>query len=109
MGKGQGLRVSPTTLALKEDATHPDHAKDIRVRLQSAPVGGSVTVKASESAGLAGKVSFSAALTFTSTNWNVEQSITVTALADADARMNRVWWSCQRVAPTMVGRKRVWR
>ena len=79
-----GLRVSPTTLALKEDATHPDHAKDIRVRLQSAPVGGSVTVSASGSTSLAGKVSFSAALTFTSTDWNVEQSITVTALEDAD-------------------------
>ena len=81
----RGLRVSPTTLALKEDATHADHAKDIRVRLQSAPVGGSVTVSASASAGLAGKVSFSAALTFTSTKWNVEQSITVTARDDADA------------------------
>ena len=81
----RGLRVSPTTLALKEDATHPDHAKDVRVRLQSAPVGGSVTVSASESADLAGKVSFSAALTFTSTNWNVDQTVTVTALADADA------------------------
>ena len=81
----QGLRVSPTTLALKEDATHPDHAMDIRVRLQSAPVGGSVTVSASASASLAGKVSFSAALTFKSTDWDVEQSITVTALADADA------------------------
>ena len=81
----RGLRVSPTTLALKEDATHPDHGMDIRVRLQSAPVGGSVTVSASASTGLAGKVSFSAALTFTSTDWNVEQSITVTALADAGA------------------------
>ena len=81
----RGLRVSPTTLALKEDATHADHAKDIRVRLQSAPVGGSVTVSASGSASLAEKVSFSAALTFTSTDWDVEQSITVTALADADA------------------------
>ena len=82
----RGLRVSPTTLALKEDATHADHAQDIRVRLQSAPVGGSVTVSASASANLAGKVSFSAALTFTSTDWDVEQSISVTALADADAK-----------------------
>ena len=81
----RGLRVSPTTLALKEDATHADHAKDIRVRLQSAPVGGNVTVSASAKAGLAGKVSFSAALTFTATDWNVEQSITVTAMDDADA------------------------
>ena len=81
----RGLRVSPTTLALKEDATHADHAMDIRVRLQSAPVGGSVTVSASASASLAGKVSFSAALTFTSTDWNVEQSITVTARDDVDA------------------------
>ena len=81
----RGLRVSPTTLALEEDATHPDHAMDIRVRLQSAPVGGSVTVSASGLASLAGKVSFSAPLTFTSTDWNVEQSVTVTALADADA------------------------
>ena len=82
----RGLRVSPTTLALKEDATHPDHTKDIRVRLQSAPVGGNVIVSASASANLAGKVSFSAALTFTSTDWNVEQSITVTARDDADAK-----------------------
>ena len=82
----RGLLVSPTTLALKEDATHPDHAKDIQVRLQSAPVGGSVTVLPSAPASLAGKVSFSAALTFTSTDWDVEQSITVTALADADAK-----------------------
>ena len=81
----RGLRVSPTTLALKEDATHPDHTMDIRVQLQSAPVGGSVTVSASASASLAGKVSFSAALTFTSTDWDVEQSITVTARDDADA------------------------
>ena len=80
-----GLRVSPTTLALKEDATHPDHTMDIRVRLQSAPVGGSVTVSASALASLAGKVSFSAALTFTSTDWNVERFITVTAMDDADA------------------------
>ncbi len=81
----RGLRVSPKTLALKEDATHPDHTMDIRVRLQSAPVGGNVTVSASASASLDGKVSFSAALTFTSTDWNVEQSITVTAEDDADA------------------------
>ena len=81
----RGLLVSPTTLALKEDATHPDHAMDIRVRLQSAPVGGNVTVTASAKASLAGKVSLPAALTFTSTDWNVERFITVTAMDDADA------------------------
>ncbi len=76
------LVVAPTTLSLVEGGS----GKGVAVRLGSAPVGNDVTVQVNIPPGLAGKVSLSDDnLTFTSSNWSTDQSVTVTAEGDGDA------------------------
>ncbi len=76
------LVVAPLTLSLLEGGS----GKDFAVKLASAPAGGDVMVAVSIPQGLAGKVSLSDDnLTFTSTDWDENQSVTVTAEDDGDA------------------------
>ncbi len=76
------LVVTPTTLSLVEGGS----GKGFTVRLGSAPVGNDVTVAVSIPPELAGKVSLTVPhLTFTSSNWSTDQSVTVTAENDGDA------------------------
>ncbi len=77
------LVVDPTTLGLVEGGP----GKEFNVRLGSSPpVGEDVTVAVSVPSELGGKVSLSDDnLTFASSNWSIDQSVTVTAEDDADA------------------------
>ncbi len=76
------LVVAPTTLSLVEGGS----GKGFSVRLGSAPVGNDVTVQVSIPSVLDGKVSLTVRhLTFTSSNWSTDQSVTVTAVDDGDA------------------------
>ncbi len=76
------LVVTPTTLSLVEGGS----GKGFTVRLGSAPVGNDVTVQVNIPPELAGKVSLTVPhLTFTSSNWSTDQSVTVMADDDGDA------------------------
>ncbi len=76
------LVVAPTRLNLVEGGS----GKGFTVRLSSAPVGNDVTVQVNIPSGLDGKVSVTkSSLTFTSSDWSVDQEVEVTAEEDADA------------------------
>ncbi len=75
-----GLVITPRTLSLNEGAA----GKIFTVRLASPPTG-QVTVFASAEPVLNGKVSVSLrSLTFNPTDWKTDQTVTVSALNDAD-------------------------
>ncbi len=70
-------------LTVDEDSTSADHSADYRVRLSTKPTG-NVTIEPEPPTG--SDLQFNpASLTFTETNWETDQSITVTAGSDDDA------------------------
>ena len=78
------LIVSPEKLSLTEDAD-PGKEKSFAVRLNAAPAVPEVNVAVTVSADLIGKaIADRSNLVYTSSNWSVDQTVTVTALADAD-------------------------
>ena len=82
----KGLQVTPTVLALKENGSDSEKAQDFTVRLGSPPVGGEVKVAVNVSSDLSGKVTVDRSnLVYASSNWSVDQTVTVTAMDDLDA------------------------
>ncbi len=78
-----GLSVNPTLLELKEAGEE----KSFTVKLRSPPVGQNATVAVIIPTGLTGKALLApTSLTFTDTDWDQEQAITVTPLDDSDAQ-----------------------
>ena len=73
-----GLTVTPTSLTVGEGSTGT-----YTVKLNTQPSGGNVTVAISSDNG--DVTTSSTSLTFTSSNWSAEQTVTVTAGQDADA------------------------
>ena len=73
------VTVSPTTVAVNEGSTIT-----YSVVLDVAPTGGDVTVAATSSDATAATVS-PAALTFTASNWNAPQRVTVSGVEDNDS------------------------
>ena len=81
-----GLKVTPTVLALKENGSDSEKEQDFTVRLGSPPVGGEVNVAVTVSTDLSGKATVDRSnLVYTSSNWSVDQTVTVTATDDPDA------------------------
>jgi Calx-beta domain len=76
-----GVRVAPVALSATEGGSGASYT----VVLDSEPVGGSVTVSASADSQL---TATPASLVFTAANWNVAQTVTVTAVDDALAEGN---------------------
>ena len=77
----KGLTVTPASLALAEGGV----AKPISISLAAVPTG-DVTVSVAASAGFANEVSIATpTLTFTTSNWNIVQTVDISAQEDPDA------------------------
>jgi|GEM_PF-1129978 len=76
-----GVIVAPKTLALSEPPAALTHRSSYGVRLTSEPVF-PVTIKIAELAGNSQVMVSPKNLTFTAANWNVDQTVTVTAIDD---------------------------
>ena len=81
--------VDPGPVALREDAMHADNSRTYSVKLMSEPTGTvTVTVTSTDPAAVtvdtAAATGLQSTLTFSTTNWDTAQTVTLAAVQDAD-------------------------
>ena len=87
--------VDPGPVALREDAMHAENSRTYSVKLMSEPTGTvTVTVTSTDAAAVtvdtAAATGLQSALSFTTTNWDTAQTVTLAAVQDADPNSEEI-------------------
>ena len=87
--------VDPGPVALREDAMHADNSRTYSVKLMSEPTGTvTVTVTSTDPAAVtvdtAAATGLQSTLSFTTTNWDTAQTVTLAAVQDADPNSEEI-------------------